>query len=1141
MVLLLMSALMGSPAQCQTLTSTLSGTVEDQSDAVVPNAQVSITVESSGALRSTVTDANGHFTALGLLPGAYTLKVEAPGFVTSVTHGIQVLANQQTSAGTIRLALGAATQQVTVNSLQSQVETEDSERSAQITGQEINQMAIKGRDLTDMYRFLPGVVDLGASRDAPAPSNFGSIYINGARSSDRAVFMDGVSLNNSGSNNYIQLDPSMDAVSELQVINSSQEAEYGRNGAATLNIISKSGGQDYHGNVAWYFRNEALNANSYFNNQTGLARPIYRYNIADATIGGPVIIPGLYNPAKKKIFFFFSEQIQRQQIAYGTTYLRMPTVAERSGDFSQTLDSNSNLIVIKDPTTGAPFPNNIVPQNRINSSGVALLNWLPLPNYVDPNPQRRLLYNYQTDYASTYPRGEQLGRVDFAINDKWSGFVRFVNDEDALRSPYATFTGSLNFPSIIQDYNNPAYSLAVHFLKTSSATRVHDLTIGVTRRAATYDVTDPDAINRSTVGVNFAPLFPKSGSQEPNYIPQFTFGGIPNAPNVSGAQYPGQTYNPTFSAAYNLTNIIGNHTLKFGIYIERTNADIYTYNQWRGLIGFDQSNANPLDSGFAYSNALLGNFLSYSESNGRTLGIYRFVNVEGYAQDKWRITPKLTVDYGLRIYHLPPQYDANNNISAFFPSQYDSTTAPRLLVPGLDSGGKRVAVNPIDGTTYPAPYIGAFIPGVGNPADGMVRAGTAGFPRALMTEPYANFAPRVGFAYDIFGDGKTALRGGFGLFYDRVQGNFAINLSGQRPVLETDTSYYGNLDQLSTGGLTFPPSTTTSLDPKQDVPYSESYNLGIQHDLGHQVILDVSYVGNVGRHLWGDRLLNAIPPGADFLSQNIDPTTGKALPAALLRPIVGPGAIKQEEDAFSQNYNALQVSVNRRFTSRLFFGASWTWSHTLGTLGSDGTVAVPFAPPGYDYGPLPYDIRHVLVVHWVYELPGVSRFTQNKLAGGILNGWQFAGSPTFETGVPVTPGLTTTNGEDVTGSPDIQPRVDVVGDPYKGNFDGKQFNTSALALPAIGTIGNSRVGILRQPGFSNWDLSLYKNFLLSSEGSRYIQFRTEFYNAFNQTEFATMDTAARFTPAGAQVDPTLGEFTSTRDPRRIQFALRVVF
>ncbi len=284
--------------------------------------------------------------------------------------------------------------------------------------------------------------------------------------------MDGVSLNNSGSNNYIQLDPAMDAVAEVQIINSSQQAEYGRNGGNTLNIISKGGGRDFHGTAGWYFRNEKLNANSFFNNLSGRSLPIYRYNIGNVSVGGPIFIPHKVNSNRNKLFFFFSEQVQRQKIDYGTNFTRMPTALEREGDFSQTLDLNGKLIPVIDPRSGNPFPNNMVPKDQINVSGQNILKFLPLPNYVDSDPIRRLQCNYRTSYASSYPRREELYRVDVAPSDTLNGFVRFVTDADTLISPYGTFTGSVNFDTVVQKYNNPAFSLAARLLKTSSAARL---------------------------------------------------------------------------------------------------------------------------------------------------------------------------------------------------------------------------------------------------------------------------------------------------------------------------------------------------------------------------------------------------------------------------------------------------------------------------------------------------------------------------------------------------------------------------------------------------------------------------------------------------------------------------------------------
>ena len=340
-------------------------------------------------------------------------------------------------------------------------------------------------------------------------------------------------------------------------------------------------------------------------------------------------------------------------------------------------------------------------------------------------------------------------------------------------------------------------------------------------------------------------------------------------------------------------------------------------------------------------------------------------------------------------------------------------------------------------------------------------------------------------------------------------------------------------------GLIYP-QNVLGVDPKLKLSLSMNINLAVQRDLGFGTVMEVAYVGTLGRHLLWQRQTNAIPLGANFAAANIDPTNGKPLPSQFEEPIVGYGNIGIVEAASSSNYHSMQVSVNRRFARNLQFGASWTWSKTMDFNDGDGDSIVPLVPRSYYYGMASFDRTHALKINWLYDLPKVR--LNWAPAQHILNNWQLAGIVSFVSGAPTTVSFTTTNGMDITGTSSLGPRVNVVCNPLLAKGDRtfyKNFNTSCFQLPAVGTFGNAARTELRGPGISNFDLSVFKNFTIRERLQ--VQFRCEAYNAFNHTQFSAFNTAAQFSPTGQQVNTNFGAYTAARNPRIGQLALKVTF
>ncbi len=567
----------------------------------------------------------------------------------------------------------------------------------------------------------------------------------------------------------------------------------------------------------------------------------------------------------------------------------------------------------------------------------------------------------------------------------------------------------------------------------------------------------------------------------------------------------------------------------------------------RGAFDFNRNANNPLDANHGYANALLGNFNSYSEATARVNGGWWFWNFEWYVQDNWRVSQQLTLDIGLRFYHLPPQTDRNSTIASFDPDACNRSKAPALYYPALNPAGKRVAMNPLNGELAPAPLIGLFVPNSGNNTNGAFAGGKDGYPAGLYTTPFLSYGPRLGFAYDVFGTGKTALRGGMGMFQNRLQGNPAMNTNGNPPVAYSPTLSFGQLDTYANNPGAIGPSGINSLFTAQRASMTMNYSFGIQLQI-HSWAVDASYAGGISRHLMAQRNINPIPMYARFVDrypQNADPTN-KSTPLAgnFLRPYYGWGDINYRNNGYSSNYNSLQVGVNKCYSQGLQLGLSYTFSKTMSVADGDTSGVSPyFSPRARNYGPAGFARPHVFVLNYIYGTPKVSKAVGFKPAGWVLDNWQLSGMTTIQSGAPFTPAFGLVRSEEWTGSAEGA-RVNVIGDPVPSKDErtlNRWFNAAAFGMPAKGTFGNAGVNLIRQPGIHNWDLSITRKFPLGNE-SRWLQFRSGLFNAWNHTQFSSAGTGTLFDNAtGAQTSPNFGVLNGTRSPRQIQLSLKLYF
>ncbi|HKP80589.1 MAG TPA: carboxypeptidase regulatory-like domain-containing protein [Pyrinomonadaceae bacterium] len=1133
---LLLTIVAVQSSYAQTVVGRISGTVQDSNGASVPNATVKVTNNANNSARTVTTDEDGFYTVTNLSVGTYTIEAERKGYKKALVSGQSVTADARLTVD-LKLEVGEVSETVEiVGAAGETVNTTSGEVSRVIDQQQVQNLALNGRNYIQLLSLVPGVALVNDDQlELTTSLATNNQSINGNRGQTNNVTVDGGFNLQSGSNASQINNIGIDYIQEVKIQTSNFSAEYGRNSGAQVSLATRSGGNDFHGSAFEFIRNDKLDARSFF----APIRPSLRFNDFGYSFGGPIF--------KDKLFFFGGQEwkyIRRLSTAQRRT---VPSLAELNGDFSFRLrgpDGTAGTAddgVLRDPnnaanTCTAPVITNgvvttaanrtgcfggnnvalrnIIPTNRITTDGLAIANVYrtaiglataytnsPIGNNVtfqQPNP---------LDYR------EDLLRIDYRINEKHTLYGRYIHDKNVLIDPFGTFI-TTQLPTIPSLRRRPGTSIQLSHTWMISSTFINEAK-ATGAIVAQRIPPDGDLWKRETYGFQFQQLFPGGGRFE-NSIPDTTINGFAS---FFGAARSLVSPTTDINVSDTVTWVRGNHTFKTGLSVTRNRIDQNARTTYAGQVDFN-TGGNTRTSNNSFADALLGNFRTYSEQALDPVGFFRFTQTEAFVADSWKVNRQLSLELGMRYQYGLPIYAQANNLANFDPSLYNPAQAVTILANGnIDTtrGGNRFNGLVRAGDGVPPEEL-ARVPGGDSAA---VQAVPAGAPRGLY-EGHHYFMPRVGFAYSPFDDNKTSIRGGFGMYYDRIEGNLIFPSLSNPPYATSAQFQNANLSNITGGSTTAAPfAQINAVNPDLDTPYTMSYSLSVQRELPYGIFAEAAYVANLGRHLIRQPDINQ--PTFDQIRANLPP--GPNVNVNALRPFKGYTAIRMRLSDSTSNYHGMQLYAAKR-KGDLLMTASYTWSKVLtDASGFNDNPEDPFNRR-FNYGPATFDRRHVFALTYTYTVKMFSR--TRGFAKALLDGYEISGITRLQSG----PYLTATG----TGNAAFgNRRADCLSSdplfPEGERGPNSWVRRDAFAIAPDTRRGTCGVGTILGPGAHTWDFSLRRNFGLTERFK--LRFQADIFNAFNRANFRDLEVNLS--------NGAFGTISTSGPPRNIQFGLKLIF
>ena len=1203
-------------AVAQDIFGRIAGTVTDTSGATVPDAKVAIVNEATQIARDATTDEHGYFVADQLPVGTYTVVAEKSGFKRSTKIGNALSAGGRLTVD-LSLEVGVVTETVTVTSIGDTVNTTSGEISTTVTQQQVQNLALNQRHYESLISLVPGAALQGSGfNPAALTTNYNTSVANtnGQRLDGQNFSVDGGFNLDSGSNNSTFNQVGIDFIQEVDVQTSNFDAEFGRSASATINVVTRSGGDRYHGGILEFVQNNAFNAENKgtkLTNPTATgysAVPPFHYNNFGWHLGGP--IP--YIQPKGKLFFFAGQEWKKLRGVIpggpaGSSTQTFPTVMEVGGNFTDVAPVGGvGGVTLKTPAVipascgGALYTApNIINPACITGDGAAIAAIYTSAAKMSVGgalPTSTAANNIAFNLATPFNIREDIIRVDEHPNDKHSFYFRYLHDYVDIYAPFSTFGAGGAVPVDPDTRHRPGYNYQIGWTYMISPTLINSLKFNADWHKQRTPL-QGTAWMKSNYGFQFIPPL-GNPSTFPNGIPQIGYTGVTGVPTASPAGVNGPAPNylaspvTDISVSDNVSWQVRTHSIKFGAEFVRDRKSQNSRTNYDGNLNFSAAAGATNGSnstGDPFADALLGNFNTLTQSSAVTVGQFRFNNLEAYLQDTWKVTRRLSVVLGVRYTYTTPTYAQGNNMTNFNPYAFNAGLEPTFtgslssstinpLSPGLCSGAQ---LNVIGTPILTIECNGLQRPG-GVPYDQAGRVPvTYVNPQLLAAIPptaargFFNvqnlWAPRLGFSFAPLND-KTVIRGGFGIFYDKPEGNVlgnGINSQGYAPWAQTVTISGANLAlsqfDSAPGAGTLPAPSTQSVngvDPNLVVASSYQYSLGVQRELPQGMLLQVAYVGNLGRHILRSPSFNsatwtqqgtlipvspnpntmACPAGINSAAFQCS-ATGFA-PAGLskdqIRPFLGYGAFSMALSDVNSNYNSLQASLTKRkgfVTATL----AYTYSKTMGfdggvgdaynqnpeqecpftclvstaaspVLVNGGTVAVAGGTQSggvveswkqYTYGKVSFDATHILASSFTLESPWGKNMT--GVEGAVVKGWSLSGILHFQSGAPLTASASQAVGFNGAA---FGRRANMVAGQSIG-FSGTCANTKAIcwvnpaafAPASVLGAGDAPIGNIIGPNFYVWDLSVRKIFDLSFREGMRLQFQADAFNAFNRANW----------------------------------------